>query len=135
MNHQELLDKLHREQVKDDFFSMFYHDLRNPLTAVIGSIDIVREGRLGALNGEQSDYLQSAIDSCNEVVAMIENLLDVRRFEAGKMQLTMQPLDPAETVRSAAHACERAAAFDSVTVITDIHDSPFTISPNLQTGL
>lgn len=79
------------EQEKEDFVSMLSHDLKTPLTAVVGSIDLVREGRLGQINVEQREYLESAIDSCNEMVEMIDTLLDVHKFEAGKMVLVFRP--------------------------------------------
>lgn len=78
------LKSLDRE--KQDFVSMLSHDLKNPITAVIGSVDLVREGRLGPVNREQAEYLMSAIDSCIEVVAMIDNMLDIHRFDDGRMQ-------------------------------------------------
>jgi signal transduction histidine kinase len=87
-------EKKRLEQEKDDFVSMLSHDMKSPLTAVIGSIDIMREGCLGPVNEEQAEYLQSAIDSCNEVVSMIDNLLDIHRFEAGRLRLDLQPCDP-----------------------------------------
>lgn len=95
-NRRILLEKRRLEREKDDFVSMLSHDMKNPLTAVVGSIDIIREGRLGPVNAEQVEYLQSAIDSCNEVVAMIDNLLDIHRFEAGRMQLSIHPCDPGD---------------------------------------
>ncbi len=95
-----LLEKQRLEREKDDFVSMLSHDLKNPITAVIGSIDIVREGRLGPVNGEQVEYLQSAIDSCNEVVAMIDNLLDIHRFEAGRMQMNLRLCNPVDIISS-----------------------------------
>ena len=91
VNRRMLLGKNRLEQEKEDFFFMLSHDLKNPITAVIGSIDIMREGRLGPVNPEQVEYLQSAIDSCNEVVAMIDNLLDVQRFETGRMPVVIRP--------------------------------------------
>jgi len=91
-----LLEKRRLEREKDDFISMLSHDMKNPLTAAIGSIDITREGRLGPVNEEQEEYLQSAIDSCNEVVSMIDNLLSIYRFEAGRMHLNVQPCDPGD---------------------------------------
>lgn len=100
MNRTTLLEKQRLEREKDDFVSMLSHDMKNPLTAVIGSIDIMREGRLGAVNPEQVEYLQSAIDSCNEVVSMIDNLLDIYRFEAGHMSLSIQPCDPENILAS-----------------------------------
>lgn len=91
------LKALDRE--KQDFVSMLSHDLKNPITAVIGSVDLVREGRLGPVNAEQTEYLMAAIDSCNEVVAMIDNMLDIHRFEAGKMQLRKASVNLADLVR------------------------------------
>jgi len=88
------------EQEKKDFVYMLSHDLKNPITAVIGSIDIIREARLGPVNPEQVEYLQSAIDCCNEVVAMIDNMLDIHRMESGLMQMNIRPCDPAEIIRS-----------------------------------
>lgn len=91
------LKALDRE--KRDFVSMLSHDLKNPITAVIGSVDLVREGRLGPINSEQAEYLMSAIDSCIEVVAMIDNLLDIHRFEAGKMQFRPVAVNLTDLVR------------------------------------
>jgi len=82
------------EQEREDFVSMLTHDLKTPLTAVVGSIDLVREGRLGQINAEQKDYLESAMESSAEMVEMIDTLLDVYRFEANKMTLTFTREDP-----------------------------------------
>ena len=82
------------EQEKEDFVSMLSHDLKSPITAVVGSIDLVREGRLGPVNAEQKEYLESAIESCDEMVEMIDNLLDVHKLEAGKLVLSFRTEDP-----------------------------------------
>lgn len=97
-NRHTLLAKQQLEQEKKNFVSMLSHDLKNPITAVIGSIDIMREGRLGPVNSEQAEYLESAIDSCNEVVAMIDNLLDIHRFEDGRMPLNIRPCNLNELI-------------------------------------
>jgi hypothetical protein len=81
------------EQEKEDFVSMLSHDLKSPITAVVGSIDLVREGRLGPVNAEQKEYLESAIESCDEMVEMIDNLLDVHKLEAGKLVLSFRAED------------------------------------------
>lgn len=109
-----VIEKKRLEQEREDFFMMLSHDMKNPMTAVIGSIDIMREGRLGPVNEEQFDYLQSAIDSCNEVIMMIDNLLDIRRFEIGKMQLSIQPYSPADIIRKVVAQFSRAAERDGI---------------------
>jgi signal transduction histidine kinase len=92
-NRRAQLEKLRFEKEKDDFFFMLSHDLKNPITAALGSIDIMREGRLGPINAEQGDYLQSAIESCEEIIAMIDNLLDLKRFESDTMQPRIKSTD------------------------------------------
>jgi signal transduction histidine kinase len=111
------------EQEKEDFFYMLSHDLKNPITAVIGSIDIMREGRLGPVNDEQEEYLQSAIDSCNEVVTMVDNLLDVQRFESGKMPMKISAYDPLEIARAAVKNFIRAAEHDGISLTLDMAES------------
>lgn len=96
------------EQEREDFVSMLTHDLKTPLTAVVGAIDLVREGRLGKINAEQKDYLESAMESCSEVVEMINTLLDLYRFEADKMVLTFTAEDPVVMIQRA------MAAFRSI---------------------
>jgi len=82
------------EQDKEDFVSMLSHDLKTPITSIVGSLDLVREGRLGPVNEEQKSFLESAVESCDEMVDMIDTLLDVHKFEAGKMIMAFQPEDP-----------------------------------------
>ena len=86
------------EQEKEDFVSMLSHDLKSPITAVVGSIDLVREAKLGPVNEEQCEYLDAAIESCEEMVEMIDTLLGIHKFEAGKMKLYFKEENPATLV-------------------------------------
>lgn len=87
------------EQEREDFVSMLSHDLKTPITAIVGSLDLVREGRLGPINEEQQEYLESAVESCSEMTDMIDTLLDVHKFEAGKMVLVFREEDPQQLVQ------------------------------------
>ncbi len=128
-NHrQELIEKKMLEQEKENFSLMLSHDMKNPMTAVIGSIDIIREGRLGPVNEEQVEYLQSAIDSCNEVVTMIDNLLDIRRFETGKMPLNIRPCNIAEIIRKSSEPFARTAKHDGISFSINIDSSATDIA-------
>lgn len=125
----ELLKRMERgmalkalDREKQDFVSMLSHDLKNPITAVIGSVDLVREGRLGPINSEQAEYLMSAIDSCIEVVAMIDNMLDIHRFEAGKMQFRKVPVNLAELTRHITSSYRGAAQAANLRLTTHIDD-------------
>ncbi len=124
-NRRVLLEKQRLEQEKDDFVSMLSHDMKNPLTAVIGSIDIIREGRLGPVNEEQAEYLHAAIDGCNEVIAMIDNLLDIHRFEAGRMQIKIAAYGAADILRAVTRRFKRIAEHDGIRLKERLsHETP-----------
>ncbi|MBK5277068.1 MAG: response regulator [Desulfuromonadales bacterium] len=132
-NRNTLLEKQRLEQEKEDFFFMLSHDLKNPITVVVGSIDIMREGRLGPVNPEQVEYLQSAIDSCNEVVAMIDNLLDVQRFESGRMPVVIRPYQPEALAAAAVERFSKSAEYEEIelTLDTDGDSTEVAVDRNL----
>jgi len=117
---RERMEKKMLQEEREDFILMLSHDMKNPLTAVIGSIDIIREGCLGSINEEQEEYLQSAIDSCNEVVFMIDNLLDIRKFEAGKIQMAIHPYNAQELIERVTSQFARPAKHDGIELVVDI---------------
>jgi signal transduction histidine kinase len=123
VNRRTLKEKQLLEQEKEDFFSMLSHDLKNPITAVVGSIDIIREGRLGPVNSEQVDYLQSAIESCEEVVTMIDNLLDMQRFNSDRMQTRIGPVNPHTLLADAVRRFTPAAVRDNIILTLDAQSS------------
>jgi two-component system phosphate regulon sensor histidine kinase PhoR len=77
------------EREREDFVSMLSHDLKNPITSIVGSLDLVREGRLGPINKDQLEFLEAAGESCSEMVEMINSLLDIHKFEAGRMVMRL----------------------------------------------
>jgi PAS domain S-box-containing protein len=79
------------EREREDFVSMLSHDLKNPITAIVGSLDLVREGRLGPVNKDQREFIEAAEESCSEMVEMINSLLDIHKFEAGRMIMKFNP--------------------------------------------
>ena len=119
-NRKDFLEKQRLEQEKTDFVSMLSHDMKNPLTAAIGCIGITKEGCLGTINNEQSEYLQSAIDSCKEVAFMIDNLLNVYRFNADMTQLSAQPCDIEDIIAPSLSKFDHLAKHKKITLISEI---------------
>lgn len=84
------------EREREDFVSMLSHDLKNPITSIVGSLDLVREGRLGPINKDQREFIEAAEESCSEMVEMINSLLDIHKFEAGRMIMQFREESPGQ---------------------------------------
>jgi signal transduction histidine kinase len=111
------------EQEREDFVSMLSHDLKTPITAIVGSLDLVRDGRLGTVNEEQREYLDSAVESCAEMVDMIDTLLDIHKFEAGKMVMSFKAEDLTPLIQKIANRFRPIARRANTNLITHVKES------------
>ena len=70
--------------VKDEFVNMASHQLRTPLTSIKGYISMMLDGDAGELNASQKKFLDEAYYSCNKMVHIVNDFLDVSRLQTGK---------------------------------------------------
>jgi PAS domain S-box-containing protein len=83
--YEERLKEL--DTMKSDFVSSVSHELRTPLTAIKGSVDNMLDGLTGALNEKQTRYLVRIKSNADRLSRLINDLLDLSRIEAGKIEL------------------------------------------------
>jgi PAS domain S-box-containing protein len=88
VTHERELDRM-----KTEFVSQVSHELRTPLTAIKGFTDLMLDGDAGELSDEQSEYLAIVKSNADRLVALINDLLDVSRIEAGRIQLKPEAVD------------------------------------------
>jgi signal transduction histidine kinase len=83
-------------RVKDEFLTSMSHELRTPLNAILGMSEILREGVYGTLNEQQLNSVSIVQESGRHLLALINDILDVSRIEADKLQLhlTLVPVQP-----------------------------------------
>jgi PAS domain S-box-containing protein len=75
------------DKMKSDFVSNVSHELRTPLTAIKGSVDNMLDGITGPLNEKQGRYLSRIKSNADRLTRLINNILDLSRIEAGKIDL------------------------------------------------
>jgi two-component system NtrC family sensor kinase len=69
------------DRIKSDFVSTVSHDLRSPLTAILGYVELM--GRVGPVNEQQAEFIKRVRQSVQSITALIGDLLDLGRLEAG----------------------------------------------------
>jgi two-component system sensor histidine kinase/response regulator len=99
---RESYDRLRKlEELRDNLVHMIVHDMRTPLTAVLGFLQLTELIGGEGLPRKLRDYLKSAGESVKDLVEMVSSVLDVSKMEAGEMNLTMADCDLMSIARDA----------------------------------
>lgn len=83
----------HLDSLKDDFISTVSHELRTPLTSIHGAIRLLNSGHMQQRPDMAQQLLQTAEENSNRLLVLINDLLDLQKFESGAMQLNKQQVD------------------------------------------
>ncbi|NJL35218.1 MAG: response regulator, partial [Chloroflexaceae bacterium] len=110
-------------RVKDEFLAMMSHELRTPLNTILGMTEALRDEVYGKLNERQQHGLQMIETSGQNLLALINDILDVTRIEAGQVQLNLQEVLIHEVCRSALRMVESAARHKQIDVSFEIAPS------------
>ena len=94
---REIQDKSRQLEIanqhKSEFLANMSHELRTPLNAIIGFSDVLLERMFGELNEKQDDYLKDIHSSGKHLLSLINDILDLSKIEAGRMELDVETFD------------------------------------------
>jgi PAS domain S-box-containing protein len=86
-------------RTKSDFLARMSHELRTPLNSVIGFANILMKNRSGTLRQQELAYLDRILENGKHLLLLINDILDLSKIEAGKIEIEREPTDLGETVR------------------------------------
>jgi PAS domain S-box-containing protein len=87
-------------QAKSEFLASMSHELRTPLNAIIGFSQVLHEQYFGSLNDKQAEYLTDIVDSGKHLLSLINDILDLSKIEAGKLELEVSGVKIAELLQN-----------------------------------
>jgi signal transduction histidine kinase/CheY-like chemotaxis protein len=88
----DITERKKMERMKDEFISTVSHELRTPLTSIRGSLGLLAAGVLGPLSDKAAGMVQIAHQNSERLVRIINDILDIEKIEAGKIELHSQTI-------------------------------------------
>jgi len=107
-------------RVKSEFLASMSHELRTPLNAVIGFSQVLQDQDFGPLNEKQKEYMLDILESGNHLLSLINDILDLSKVEAGKMELQISPVVVGDLLAGSLVMIKEKAMKHGITLETDI---------------
>jgi signal transduction histidine kinase/DNA-binding response OmpR family regulator len=93
---RDATERARLERLKSEFVATASHELRSPLTSIKGFVELLRAGE--GLDDRQREFLDIVLVSTNRLVDLVNDLLDVARLEAGRVEVHRRPVEVAEVL-------------------------------------
>lgn len=107
-------------RMKDEFLASMSHELRTPLNAILVGAETLNEQVFGPLNGPQRGLVDTVIDSGRHLLALINDILDLSKVEAGQLELQLDTVDLAQLCEASLRMVRQLAHARQLRVITAI---------------
>lgn len=92
------------EEMRDNLTAMLVHDLRTPLTAMLGPLEMLKTGKFGMMTDMQQELVGMSLMGSQRLLGLVNELLDISKMEAGELKLRFETLDPPVVIEDAVKA-------------------------------
>jgi PAS domain S-box-containing protein len=113
---------------KSDFLATMSHELRTPLNAIIGFSEVLHEQMFGELNERQLAYVDDVLEAGRHLLSLINDVLDLAKIEAGRMELDLSQVELPEILRNAVSMHSERAGRGGVQLVLEAKPEEITIT-------
>lgn len=106
------------DRLKSVFLATMSHELRTPLNSIIGFTGVILQGLAGPLNEEQTRQLNMIRDSARHLLALINDVLDISKIEAGQLEILRRPFDMRQAIDSVLRVMQPLAQKKNLPLVT-----------------
>ncbi len=113
---------------KSDFLATMSHELRTPLNAIIGFSEVLREQMFGELNERQLAYVNDVLEAGRHLLSLINDVLDLAKIEAGKLELELTQVEISRLLESAVSINSERASRGSIKLALTTEPGEITVT-------
>jgi len=126
--YRDVTREVEADRTKSEFVSVVSHELRTPMTSVKTSLSLLLAGAGGQLANSSRELLEIALRNADRLIRLVNDLLDLSRLKAGRMEFRLEPVELREAIESSADAVAAFAGTQGATIVL----SPPPDAPRVQ---
>lgn len=120
---RDITERKDAQQRLKDFYSNVSHELRTPLTSIRTALSLIEGGTVGPMGPETQPVLQIAQSEADRLIRLINDLLDIRKIEEGKLLLNLVEVDPAQLISKALDSVRNIALETGIELVSDVQST------------
>ena len=114
-------------RAKSDFLANMSHELRTPLNHIIGFTELIVDQHFGDINSTQQEYLNDVLQSSKHLLSLVNDILDISKVEAGKLELEAAPIEIEQLLANSLIMVKEKALRHGIQLSLDTDGIPDTI--------
>lgn len=117
---RDVTQRFEVDRMKNEFVSVVSHELRTPLTSIMGSLGLIQSGAVGDVTDDVKGMVDIAFNNSDRLVRLINDILDIEKIEAGRMDFRSDRLDAKQLIGQALEENAGYAQKQNVKLLTDV---------------